>query len=396
MTLDVLSISLMTALVGVVAAVVFISETLRRHDTGAGRLWALAFFCGGCTTLAYASWAAGVGDAVAVAAGNTFFVLTPAFMWLAHRRYNDRRLAPQAVVVGILATVTMSAALLQYDTLGDWGGWVVEVVCLVVLFWAAGYEATRLPMRRLHSARIVAGVLLLAGAYYAVRVVVYLVEGGPDGPLFSTWFGSVSANVVTVVLTVTIVVSTSVLRATKSNVQRYEWLSDTGVAADGLMVARTYRGALVDVIERAGWRRELVSVVVVRIDGLDEMGRAFGSAAVDDITAAWRQAVRRHAPAAAFVGEDGDGTLAVCSLATTAADARRQAAVIYRGCVDELSDRGRGLLPVLGVGVALTETLGYDAAALLDAARAASLRAARQLEASVLFGGIEDVKSRLT
>ncbi|MGO8608827.1 hypothetical protein ACC848_38300, partial [Rhizobium johnstonii] len=103
--------------------------------------------------------------------------------------------------------------------------------------------------------------------------------------------------------------------------------------------------------------------------GLDEMEAAFGHVVVDRITERWRSAVRRFAPAAASVGEDLDGALSVCGLATTAAEARRQAAAIYRGCVDELSSLDRGLLPQIGVGVSLTETLGYDAELLLVSAR---------------------------
>lgn len=78
----------------------------------------------------------------------------------------------------------------------------------------------------------------------------------------------------------------------------------------------------------------------------------------------------------------------MCGLATTAAEARRQAAAIYRGCVDELSTLDRGLLPQVGVGVALTEALGYDAEILLASARRAAVDAACSVEASVLFGGV--------
>ncbi|WP_404447109.1 hypothetical protein LG315_04575 [Microbacterium marinum] len=85
----------------------------------------------------------------------------------------------------------------------------------------------------------------------------------------------------------------------------------------------------------------------------------------------------------------------MCGLASTAADARRQAAAIYRGCIDELAGSPTGLLPVIGVGVALTETVGYDTAHLLDSARAAAVRAASSLESSVLFGGVDEARSRL-
>ena len=130
-------------------------------------------------------------------------------------------------------------------------------------------------------------------------------------------------------------------------------------------------------------------------DDLDEMAAAFGSDATDELAADWRRAVRRHAPASALVGEDGDATLSVCGLANTAADARRQAAAIYRGCIDDLAGNPTGLLPVVGVGIGLSETVGYDPEVLLDTARAAAVRASRSLEASVLFGGVDEARANL-
>lgn len=394
MTLDLFSVTVMTAIVALVATAIFVIETLRRRDAGAGRLWAVAYLCGTATTFAYISWAAGVGGAVAIAFGNASFILTPAFIWLGNRRFNDRPIGWQSVAVGTFAVLTFVAAVIRAPVEGSWGGWTVMAALIVVLFAAGGWEALRRPMGRLGNARLLTGVLFAAAVYYAARLVVFLVDG-PQGAFFDAWFGSISANIVTVVLTMVAVVVTSILRASKSAIQRYEWLSENGVAADGIMLAGTYRDALRDMAERAGWRQEIVSVIVVHVDGLDEMGAAFGSDAADELAAQWRRSVRRHAPASAFVGEDGDSTLSVCGVASTAADARRQAAAIYRGCIDDLAGNPTGLLPVVGIGIGLTETVGYDTDTLLTTARAAALRASRSLEASVLFGGVDEARSHL-
>lgn len=389
MTLDLFSVTVMTAIVAMTAAGIFVIETLRRRDAGAGRLWAVGYLCGTAATFAYISWASGIGGAVAIAIGNTSFALTPAFIWLGNRRFNDRPITWPAVVVGVLAAVTFVAALVRVPVDGSWGGWTVMVLIIVGLFAAGGVEAMRRPMGRVGNAHLFALVLMAAAAYYAARFVAFVLDG-PDGDFFATWFGSVSANIATVVLTMVAVVVTSILRSTKSATQRFEWLSENGVAADGVMLSGTYRDALRDVAERAGWRQDLLSVVVINVDGLEEMAAAFGADAADELAAQWRRAVRRHAPASAFVGEDGDATLSVCVVSSTAAEARRQAAAIYRGCIDDLAGNPTGLLPIVGVGVALTETVGYEPEVLLNAARAAAERASHSLEASVLFGGIED------
>lgn len=388
MNLDLLSVSVMTAVVATVAGSVFIAETLIRRDRGAGRLWAVAYLSGMATTFSYMAWTAGIGGAFTIASGNALFVCVPGFMWLGCRRFNERArtLVPPAILAA-LAAVTFVSALVTVPVQGSWGGWAQMSVCIVLLFGAGAYECARRPMNRVRSAWALGAVLAAAALYYLVRVTLFLTLG-PTDAFFDSWFGTISANMMTVILTMVAVIVTTVLRSTKTEVQRYEWLSDSGVAADGILLARPYHRAVDDICERAGWRQELVAVIVIQITGLDEMEAAFGHVIVDRIAERWRSAVRRFAPAASSVGEDVDGALSVCGLAMTAADARRQAAAIYRGCVDELSGLDRGLLPQVGVGVALTETLGYDAKRLLAAARIAAVDAARSVEASVLIGGV--------
>ncbi|WP_294943418.1 diguanylate cyclase [uncultured Microbacterium sp.] len=382
MNLDLFSVTVMTAIVASVASLTFIIDTLLRRDTGPGRLWAVAFFCGLATTLAYMAWSAGVGGAVSVAVGNALFVSVPGFMLLGCRRFNDRSVLVSSVAVGTLAVITFVAALIEYPTRGSWGGWWAMAASLVVFFGAGAAESLRSPMRGLRSAWALSTVLAAAGVFYAVRLVVF-VTLGPQSELFSRWLGSISANIVTVILTMVAAIVMSVLRSQRTTRQRYEWLTSNGVAADGVMLPRTFAGALADIVERASWRQEGIAVIVLRADGLDEIGDAFGGDVVDTISAACRHAARSFAPAAALVGEDGDGQLVICTLAESTADARRVGSALFRGAIDELTAVAHGRLASVGVGVGLTSSLGYDPGILMIAARSAALRAARIAEASV-------------
>ncbi len=382
MNLDLFSVTVMTAIVASVASLTFIIDTLLRRDTGPGRLWAVAFFCGLATTLAYMAWSAGVGGAVSVAVGNALFVSVPGFMLLGCRRFNDRSVLVSSVAVGTLAVITFVAALIEYPTRGSWGGWWAMAASLVVFFGAGAAESLRSPMRGLRSAWALSTVLAAAGVFYAVRLVVF-VALGPQSELFSRWLGSISANIVTVILTMVAAIVMSVLRSQRTTRQRYEWLTSNGVAADGVMLPRTFAGALADIVERASWRQEGIAVIVLRADGLDEIGDAFGGDVVDTISAACRHAARSFAPAAALVGEDGDGQLVICTLAESTADARRVGSALFRGAIDELTAVAHGRLASVGVGVGLTSSLGYDPGILMSAARSAALRAARIAEASV-------------
>lgn len=336
MNLDLFSVTVMTAIVASVASLTFIIDTPLRRDTGPGRLWAVAFFCGLATTLAYMAWSAGVGGAVSVAVGNALFVSVPGFMLLGCRRFNDRSVLVSSVAVGTLAVITFVAALIEYPTRGSWGGWWAMAASLVVFFGAGAAESLRSPMRGLRSAWALSTVLAAAGVFYAVRLVVF-VTLGPQSELFSRWLGSISANIVTVILTMVAAIVMSVLRSQRTTRQRYEWLTSNGVAADGVMLPRTFAGALADIVERASWRQEGIAVIVLRADGLDEIGDAFGGDVVDTISAACRHAARSFAPAAALVGEDGDGQLVICTLAESTADARRVGSALFRGAIDELT-----------------------------------------------------------
>ena len=62
------------------------------------------------------------------------------------------------------------------------------------------------------------------------------------------------------------------------------------------------------------------------------------------------------------------------------------AGVIYRGLFEDLGRVGGGVIPVVGVGVALSDASGYDAEALMRVAREAATRAATSVETSVLVG----------
>ena len=383
MTLDLVTSTFMTALVASVASLTFIIDTVLRRDTGPGRLWAVAFFCGLATTVAYASWSAGVGG-VAIGVGNVTFILVPAFLWLGARRFNDRKNILSAAIVVAAAVATFSAVMIEGAGPGGWGGWPTMAFCLVAFFIAGAVESLRSPMRRIRTAWALSAVLLVTAFFYGARLVVF-VTAGPDSDLFTTWFGTIVANMVSVMLTMVAAIVTSVLRSNRTTEQRYEWLTEGGVAADGVMLERTFAGAAADMAERASWRSEGVAVIVIRIEGVDGIRTAFGSGAADDISAVCRQAVRRYAPAAAIVGEDGEDELAVCAVAPTSADARRLGAMIYRGCMEELSLAASGLFPSVGVGVAVAEDAGYDLARLQRGARDAARRAADTPGASVVL-----------
>ncbi len=124
----------------------------------------------------------------------------------------------------------------------------------------------------------------------------------------------------------------------------------------------------------------------MRVEDLEQISTAFGSEVARTITDTWRTGVRRHAPADALVADDGPTGLLVGVIVDSPPHARRVAAAIYRGLFEDLGQVGGGVIPVVGVGVGLSDAAGYDAASLMRLAREAARRAATSVETSVLIG----------
>ncbi|WP_245570337.1 hypothetical protein [Microbacterium luticocti] len=371
MIFDLPSVVMMTAVVVTVTAAVFILETILRRDEGAGRLWSVAFLSGTVSTLAYLVWAFDRGAWWAVAVGNAAYVAVAGLLWLGCRSFNGRRM-PQAgalTAVGIVAAGV--AALAAGPDGGDWAGAVV-MFCGIALFCVLGcVECLRGELTRTRSAWALAAVLGVDGAYFVVRTVVFL-AAGPDSDLFRTWFGTVTACVLLVTFTIVSLTVTSVLRAGRTPVRSVEQIARSTGADTGVMRYEQFAIAARGLLTRAAWHDELVAVFAVRIDDLDQISTAFGSEVAHGIVEAWRRGVRRHTPAAARVGEDGTRGLVVATVVLSAAEARRIATTIAQGVFEELRAVPGSVIPVVGVGLALSDTLGDDLDTLLAAARADS------------------------
>jgi len=383
MNFDTSSVLIMTALVVNVSGILFIVETLLRRDEGAGRVWALGFLAAMLTTLAYTVWALSELTWWPIAVGNAAFVAATGCMWLGCRRFNGRSMLWASLLVVLAVLGAGASVAVEGDAGDDWTGALWMFVPLIVFAALGSVECFRGALRESRTAWVLGGVLGLQALYYVSRTTAF-VTSGPDSALFQTAFGTVTTGFITVTLTIVAVVVTSVLRAMRAPM-RGRTLSDVVEILD----RDTFAGVLGSLSARAAWRSELVAVTSVRIDDLDQIATAFGSEVTGTVVETWRAAVRRFAPTNAVVAEDGPTGLVVALVVASPEEARRQAAALYRGLFDELG-RGRvDVIPVVGVGVALSDTAGYQPEDLLRVAREAASRSATDVEASVLIGDVD-------
>jgi hypothetical protein len=391
--LDLFSVLVMMAVVVNVSGVLFIVETLLRRDEGAGRIWALAFLAAMLTTLSYVIWVQSPEAWWAVAVGNSAFVAGTGCMWLGCRRFNGRRMGWPSAVVAAAVIAAAAAVFVAGPTAGDWAGALWMFIPLLAFAGAGAVECLRGELLESRTAWVLSAVLAFQSLFYLSRTTAFLTSG-PDSALFQAAFGTITTSFVTVTLTIVAVVVTSVLRASRAPMRGHLRPAGFGTARDGILSHDVFHGALTELCERARLRSELVGVIAVRIDDLEQISTAFGSEVARAVTETWRTGVRRHAPSNSFVAEDGPGGLLVGVLVDSPREARRQAAVIYRGLFDDLGMVGGpggigGVIPVVGVGVGLSDTVGYDSVALASAAREAATRAATDVDTSVLVGEAE-------
>lgn len=383
MILDQFTTSLLTALVVVVSAVLYLVETMLRKDGAAGRLWAVAFLAGILTVICYLVWAFEPSSFVAVAFGNGAFVATAAFIWLGARAFNGRRLPVAAAVVALAIAIEIVAVLIEGPDGGDWAG-AVPMFLFIALFALLGaVETRRGVLAHRWSALGLTVTLGIEAAYFIGRTVVFVTRG-PESEIFVTWFNSDVSSLFTITLTIVAVVVTSVLRAGESTLRGQRDTYALYVALDGIMMPASFRSAVSTMLERAHRAQETLCLVAVSIDDLSRLATAFGPGDAEAVAAAWRTGVRRYAPTASMVGEGSGTVVMVAYLTTSFSDVRRTAGIMHRRLIDDLAGLGLSVVPVVGVGIARTEEFGYDFVRLSEAAQDAAARSSSSPDASVI------------
>lgn len=382
------STTLLSATVVVTCGVLFLIETLLRRDTGAGRIWSLAFLSGILTTLCYLLWSIAPTDQawIAIAFGNGAVVATIGFLWLGCLKFNQRTLRWSVIVVAAACLSAIIAVLLEGPGGGDWAGAVVMFVFVSAFAVAGAIETRRGAMGATVLSLGLTAVLGLTALYYIGRTIVIL-TAGPESEVFRTYFGNLATAILTTVLTICAMMTGSILRRQDNQPRRAADAASVAAAGD-VLPAASFETVLAAIATRSRANADILAVIALRMDDLPQIGMAFGSGAQSEVTAEWRKGVRSFAPSFAIVGEGGPTSLLVAFQPESAGSARRVASRIHRKVVDAYTASPDTPTPVMGVGVALSDSFGYDVRALSRAADDAAFVSASSPDASVIVAGI--------
>jgi len=383
--LDLFSISVMTAVVVLSAGAVYLVETLLRRDDGAGRIWALAYIAGILTTVSYLAWAASPDESawLATGVGNASFVASAGIMWLGCRRFNERTVMVPAALVAAASLLAFALVVVAGAEGGDWAGALAVYVPNAAFTFLGAVESRRGTMATLSVSWPLTVVLAIESLFFLARSIAF-VAVGPFDPFFTHWFGSIAMAFVTVVLIVVAVVSTSVMRAACTSATGTPRSRTLALESDGVLDSGSFRVVLTGILGRARHHGDRYALIAMRIDDIPNIATAFGPGEAQALVHEWRSSVVRHAPTQAVVGQASETEIVLGMVPVSAGEARRVAGRLHRHLLDDFASLGSAVIPVLGVGVALTDGIGYDAERLLQVADRAALRSASSPDASVI------------
>lgn len=375
MNLDVLTLQAATSLVIFVATVMYLLDTLMSKDSPPGRLWASAFLSGTLSAVCYLAWMLLPVAWMAVAVGNGAFVAATGFIWLGCVSYNRGALRKPVMVIAVTIAIVVISALVAGPDGGDWAGAVPLFLGNALFAVLGAVETRRGTIVRRWSSGGLTTVLIVEAVWFLGRTGVF-VTLGPDSEVFRAAFDTRVSALLTITLVLAAVIVTSVLRANESALRGLPDVLRLSVDRRGVLLRESFDVVLAMTCVRAAEAGEGVCVIGIRIDDLRRVSTAFGPDDAEQIARELWESVRRHAPTMSVVGERDAAGIDVVFTTTATTDVGRIARILHERVVTDLGALDASVVPVVGVGMALSERHGYDATALAQYADAAAAHAA--------------------
>jgi diguanylate cyclase (GGDEF)-like protein len=363
MTLDAATLMAMSSLTVVICGVSFILNTSFTRNDPTGRMWSLGFISGMIVAVGYGIEAVVPGAWWGLLIGNVAYIGSMGALWCGARLHNGR---PSMLwVVVTIAAIVASVTALQTSSEKGWAGAPVLWLGLSVLTTLGGIELQRGSLRRNINGRSLGIVLWLVALFMLARTAVFSVEG-PEGSVFTQYFGSGTAAVVIMALIISGAISVSILRAERGGDRAVGDLSVGTFSRAGVLSAEAFSQTAADHLERAEASHTGMALIGADIDRLPEVNTAFGRTAGDEAIAAFAQTLRRTVPVMATIGHPSAGRFFVLVAVASSTEAVRHAERIQIALVDDPLPATQKIRLTASLGIADSFDHGYSLAILSD------------------------------
>lgn len=367
MQLDAATLLAANGAVVTVSAVAFILNTMLVRGDAAGRAWSVAFLAGILTTVCYAVWGFAASAWWAVAIGNGALVMSIAMMWSGCRLCNGRR--PVGWVALLAGAAASASALAAGPDGGAWAGAIAMFLALALFSALAGFETVRGTLGVNSSARVLTVAFWVVSLYYVARTIVF-VGGGPTGVVFTTWFGTVTTTIVTVILVIISAISLSVIQAGRLAPDLPGQHPESGTLP-GVLTAAEFDACAEDWLRRGRRDRDAMVWVLIEVDNLEHINTAYGREHGDQVIREVARITRTAAPSAALIGRLGSRRFAVLTPAPGVGSAIGVAERLHTALVETPIPQIDSLRAVATCGLATTDREGHSIARLRAAAEEA-------------------------
>ncbi|GAA1634960.1 GGDEF domain-containing protein [Georgenia ruanii] len=392
MTLDLFSLLVVSALVILTSAGMFVAEAWARTGDLVDRLWTLSFAAAITTALAYVVGSLAPEGWWANAIGNGASVLCVWAMWSGIRAYQRR--PPRIVLSAGLALAAAAAVLLHGPGGGPWAGGAVALGATAAGGLAGGVALLYGRLRAGRATLVLAVILLLAGLFYAVRFAVFVLAG-PTSPSFERYLGTAFTTVLNTLLVNAAAFAAVTMRARTARAKVAE-----GRNFDPMTGARTshsFEPRAAAQLRRSAETLAPVAMVHLVPDGTDALEVAFGREVAERALVTCGEVAQMLLPPRALMGLDPDGqaSFQVLLPGWEADDAAEWATAVRRELIATTVEvPGSHVRIGACAGVATTRAAGYELGDLCDAARAAAQRAVGDGGNRVVAAGTEERSER--
>jgi diguanylate cyclase (GGDEF) domain len=364
--LDLTTLLIVSAVIITLIGILFVVDSFSRQDDPVGRTWSLAYLAGMISTFSYL--ASGMYPSLwwGIAIGNGAVVLSSGSVWAGARRFNQRRSLLWVALAAALLTALITG--LTVPTGGVWSGSQVMIASTAVFGIMGGVECFRRPMLSYRNGRFLAIVALVAGVYYAIRLVAFL-RWGPQSATFTAVAGTAISTLVVLIFVTGGAFAMVALRGEES--RRSLFASESENPGNEAAGRAEFDAIVSGMLEAASAAGRPAAVVVADIDEVSTLNAAFGRAYGDRVLNRFVELLRSQLPFGTALTHVA-GNRFVFALDGSADDAVGLAEGIREALLDAplVADQA-GVRVTASFGVAGSDRSGYRLDGLRTAATAA-------------------------